>query len=168
MAILTIYRDIKNQCQLADKELSRTLQSLIDVKLLLPTPKEVVLMIPLALLDFTLFSLLFVMFLFILVSRLIHSQHNGLQRILCKQVHSSTYVVFKLWLFKVHFYPWLFHSKKSCYSILEMLCCTFLIYSFLLYRYHRYPNAFSNWILNFPIKEPNLRLLLQFRRNQYR
>lgn len=34
------FRDIQNQCQLADKELSRTLQSLIDVKLLLRSPKE--------------------------------------------------------------------------------------------------------------------------------
>eukprot|EP00794_Sanderia_malayensis_P003681 gene3681-4198_t len=34
------FADIMNQCQLEDKELSRTLQSLVDVKLLISTPKE--------------------------------------------------------------------------------------------------------------------------------
>ena len=36
-----IYSDIRNQCQLADKELTRTMQSLVDVKLLMKSPKEV-------------------------------------------------------------------------------------------------------------------------------
>ena len=39
--LLFFYRDLRNQSQLADKELTRTLQSLVDVKILCKNPKKV-------------------------------------------------------------------------------------------------------------------------------